>query len=137
VAGRDGQGAARSTTVPLSAEARKALDHALNARPRIGDAPIFPHPKKPPKSVTHWYFRKWFEAAEQEAELPEQDGSLCHVYRRKWATERKHLPPQDVAEAGGWKGIDTLTRIYQQPNDLTLLRVVTERNELRDSRSAD
>jgi hypothetical protein len=25
-----------------------------------------------------------------------------HAYRRKWATERKHLPLKDVAEAGGW-----------------------------------
>ena len=25
----------------------------------------------------------------------------CHAYRRKWATERKHLPLKDVAEADG------------------------------------
>jgi hypothetical protein len=45
------------------------------------------------------------------------DGSLWHAYRRKWAIERKHLPLKDVAAAGGWKDVNTLLEIYQQPDD--------------------
>ena len=52
------------------------------------------------------------------------DGSLWHAYRRKWVSERKHLPDVDVAEAGGWKGTETLTECYQGPDPLTMQSVV-------------
>lgn len=47
-----------------------------------------------------------------------------HAYRRKWATERKHLPVQDVAEAGGWLDTRSLEQCYQQADEATLLQVV-------------
>ncbi len=34
-------------------------------------------------------------------QVEKQDGTLCHAYHRKWATERKHLPDVDVVAAGG------------------------------------
>ena len=46
------------------------------------------------------------------------------MFRRVWATERKHLPPQDVAAAGGWLDIGTLQGCYQQPDEDTLRSVV-------------
>jgi hypothetical protein len=70
--------------------------------------------------------------AEQEAKLESQDGSLFHAYRRKWATERKHLPAADVARAGGWANAHTLQLIYQQSDPATLLRVVLEEGKLRE-----
>ena len=36
-------------------------------------------------------FAKGLRTAEKRAKLPKLDGSLWHAYRRKWATERKHL----------------------------------------------
>jgi len=39
---------------------------------------------------------------EQLAGLERQRGSRWHAYRRKWATERKHMPDVDLAAAGGW-----------------------------------
>jgi len=46
------------------------------------------------------------------------------MFRRVWATERKHLPAKDVAAAGGWLDIGTLQHCYQQPDDETLRAVV-------------
>ena len=40
----------------------------------------------------------------------------------------------DVAAAGGWRGVEMLKRIYQQPDAATMLRVVTEAVELREAR---
>ena len=51
---------------------------------------------------------KWLRAGERLAKLEPLKGSLWHAYRRKWATERKHLPDVDVAAAGGWKSLQAL-----------------------------
>lgn len=50
-------------------------------------------------------------------------GSLWHMFRRVWATERKDLPLKDVAAVGGWRDTSTLLR-YQQPDDRTMRAVV-------------
>ena len=63
-----------------------------------------------------------------------QHGSLWHAYRRKWATERKHLPDIDVAEAGGWADTQALKRSYQQADADTMLEVVVGASELREAR---
>ena len=76
----------------------------------------------------------WLRKAEELAGLPKLNGSLWHAYRRKWATERKHLPDADVAAAGGWKNPDTLRLVYQQADQETMLRVVLERGELREAK---
>jgi hypothetical protein len=74
--------------------------------------------------------------AETEAQLPKLDGALWHAYRRKWATERKHLPLKDVAAAGGWVDVETLLRSYQQPDKGTLLAVMNEPRKLSEIVSA-
>jgi hypothetical protein len=33
------------------------------------------------------------------------DNDAFDELRRKWATERKHLPDMDVAKAGGWRSV--------------------------------
>ncbi len=55
-----------------------------------------------------------------------------HPYRRKWATERKHLSLKDVAAAGGWKDVETLLTCYQQPDPQTLLAVMSEPRKLHE-----
>jgi hypothetical protein len=56
-----------------------------------------------------------------------------HAYRRKWATERKHLPLKDVAEAGGWLDTRSLELCYQQADEVTLFQVVSEPRKLRET----
>lgn len=68
------------------------------------------------------------------AALAPLDGSDFHAYRRAWATARKHLPPKDVAQAGGWKSTDTLLRSYTQVDDKTIFAVVSETRKLRAGR---
>lgn len=71
--------------------------------------------------------------AEALAGVEEQNGSLWHAYRRKWATERKFMPVADVAAAGGRSDRSTVQNIYQQPDQATLLRVVSEPERLREA----
>ena len=58
-----------------------------------------------------------------------------HAYRRKWATERKHLSDTDVAAAGGWQNSLTLRKVYQQADAETMLNVVLGGNELRERKA--
>jgi integrase len=76
--------------------------------------------------------KHWLRAAEKVAGLPKLNGGLWHAYRRKWATERKHLPIVDVAAAGGWRDTETLLRCYQQPTNDTLLAVMSEERKVHD-----
>ncbi len=61
------------------------------------------------------------------------DGTAAGASRRKWATERKPLPDVDVAAAGGWSDTATLKLAYQQADEATMFRVVSEPAELREA----
>lgn len=76
----------------------------------------------------------WLRSAEVRAGLKPQDGSLWHAYRRLWASSRKDLQDVDVAQAGGWASLEALKSAYQQPDDETMLRVVTHEAQLREAR---
>lgn len=65
--------------------------------------------------------------------MSRQKGSLWHAYRRKWATERKHLPDIDVARMGGWSELSSLKSCYQQADFETMLKVITEAREFREA----
>ena len=106
----------------------------LRERPGIGQAYLFPAPGDVTKPVSRYLSAKWLQEAEELAGLEKLDGSLWHAYRRKWATERKHLPDADVAAAGGWANPNTLRLVYQQADADTMLRVVLERGELREAK---
>lgn len=77
-------------------------------------------------------FDKWLSHAEKKAKLKKLDGGLWHSYRRKWAIERKHLPPKDVAAAGGWKDLTTLLEVYQQSDEASVLAVTSVTLKLRE-----
>jgi len=77
----------------------------------------------------------WLLRGEKLARVGKQDGSLWHAYRRKWATERKHLPDVDVAAAGGWKETTSLKGCYQQVDEATMLDVVLGGGELRERKA--
>lgn len=122
----------RETLVPLGPEARAAIDRILQERPGIGRACLFPSPEDPEKPISRHLASKWLVAGEQLAGLEPQQGSRWHAYRRKWATERKHLPDVDVAAAGGWASLEALKRSYQQADQETMLQVVLGGGELRE-----
>lgn len=74
--------------------------------------------------VTRHLAAYWLRRAYELAKVEKPTGSLWHVFRRVWATERKHLAPRDVATAGGWSDIGTLLSVYQQVDEETLREVV-------------
>lgn len=122
--------------VEVSPVVRAALDRILAERPGVGSAPFFPSRDELQEPISRHLADAWLRKGEKLAELEPQRGSLWHAYRRKWATERKHFPDVDVdvAEAGGWKTIETLKTAYQQADPETMLRVVLEAGELREAR---
>jgi integrase len=129
-AATDKQG--KESTIPIRAEVRRALERVLAERPGLGAAYLFPAPESPERPITKDRARAWLRAAEKLAGLPHTEWSGFHAFRRKWATERKHLPTVDVAAAGGWIGTDTLIRCYQQADEATMLAVVMSAGQLRE-----
>jgi hypothetical protein len=77
-------------------------------------------------------FDKWLSVAEKKAKLEKLDGSLWHAYGRKWAIERKHLALKDVAAAGGWKDVNTQLEVYQQPDEASVLAMMSETKKLHE-----
>lgn len=121
----------KAWAAPINAAVRAALDH----RPAIGAAYLFPAPHDATKPVSYEKESTWLKRAERRAKVNKMRGSLWHAYRRKWGTERKHLPIQDVMQAGGWSDPTCLQTIYQQPHEATLYRVVSEPTELREAQA--
>lgn len=124
----------RETVVPIGPDVREAVNRVLRERPGIGSAPLFPKPTDPSKPITSHLASKWLRKGEELAGVEPQKGSLWHAYRRKWATERKHLPDVDVAAAGGWKETTSLKRAYQHADSETMLSVVLGAGELREAK---
>ncbi|MGH7662754.1 MAG: hypothetical protein ACRENI_00415, partial [Gemmatimonadaceae bacterium] len=124
--------------VPLSAAGRSAIDRIFELNPCVGDMPLFPAPvaraTDRPKPWSRFHARTLLGRAEKKAGLLPLEGSDFHAYRRAWATERKHLPAQDVAAAGGWRDLRCLQTAYTHADDETILAVVTEPRKLRDAK---
>jgi integrase len=93
---------------------------------------LFAAERNPAVPMDRHLFDRWLTHAERKAKLPKLAGGLWHPYRRKWATERKHLSITDVAAAGGWKDTATLLTCYQQPTNDALLAVMSEERKVRD-----
>jgi integrase len=111
--------------VPMPSALREEL---WSFRVKMGGAfggLLFPSDTDRRQSIRRDVFAKWLRQAERKAGLPKLDGSLWHAYRRGWATSRKGLPTLDVAAAGGWSDVGTLLRCYQQPDDATMLAVMS------------
>ena len=93
---------------------------------------VFAAELNPEAPMDRHLFDRWLAHAERKAKLPKLAGGLWHPYRRKWATERKHLSITDVAAAGGWQDTATLLTCYQQPTNDALLAVMSEERKVRD-----
>ncbi len=96
---------------------------------------FFAADQNPDQPMDRHLFDKWLTVAEAAAKVPKLEGGLWHPYRRKWATERKGHSLKDVAAAGGWQDTETLLKCYQQPDNETLLAVMSEERKLREVRS--
>ena len=110
------------------------MDRILGERPGIGAALLFPSPTDSTRPITRHLADRWLRKAEKLAGVEPQKGSLWHAYRRNGATERKHLPVQDVARAGGWRSHAMVQNIYTQADDETMLQVVLDHGRLREAR---
>lgn len=112
--------------LPLSEDTRRALDQLP-----VLSGYLFPSPKEADQPWTRFHARDLLERAEKLASLEPSGG--FHAYRRKWATERKHLALKEVMEAGGWIDPRSLDTCYQQVDEDTLLAVVTEPRKVRET----
>lgn len=121
--------------MPLAEDARKAIDRVLQERPGIGAAYLFPAVTDASKSLDVDVASGWLLEAERLAGVEKQDGSLWHAYRRKWATERKHLPRVDVAASGAWSALSSLQTCYQMADLQTMQHVVSSPVRLSEAQS--
>ena len=114
----------REHWVPLTERCREVLVAHLERLPHTAEGWLFPGERKLSKPVCLSVMSKLLRNAYEYCSLKPFKGGLWHPFRRKWATERKHLPLKDVAEAGGWLDPVTLLKCYQQPDEETLVDVV-------------
>ena len=120
----------RDRWVPLSADARAAIELLLERRPCVGQAFLFPTLRNSKKHWLRMHANYRLRIAEKLAGLEPLDGGAFHPYRRKWATERKHLPLKDVAAAGDWADEQTLLRCYITADEETMFTVMNEPRKL-------
>jgi integrase len=93
---------------------------------------VFPSRRNPTGHIPADMLSQWLRIAEEHTTLPKLKGGLWHPYRRKWASERMHLPLKAVADAGGWKDVATLMKCYQHSDAQTLLNVMANRSPRHD-----
>lgn len=91
----------------------------------IGAAWVFAAPGRPVDRLAKWGPKTWLKKAEHLAELPHARMGGWHMFRRGWATARKHFPLQDVAAGGGWKDTATVTKCYQHATENDTREAVT------------
>jgi integrase len=122
----------REWVIPVPASLLEELKQFRRKLGAVGGW-LFVAEHNPEQPMDRHLFDKWLMVAEGAAKLPKLEGGLWHPYRRKWATERKGHSLKDVAAAGGWQDTETLLKCYQQPDNETLLAVMSEERKLRES----
>lgn len=123
--------------VPVPEALGRTLAEHARRHQGLGNTPLFPSPLDPTRHVSADVASDWLEAAEALAGLPPLEGGDFHPYRRKWATERKHLPTVDVMKAGGWRDERALKESYIHADDETMRSVIEEPRKLRDRRRVE
>lgn len=118
----------RST--PLSDAAAEALRGSWRKRGDLRDGWVFPSPEDASRPVSRHRVRFWWNRLETLAGLSPESGRGWHTFRRKFATELKHVPLTDLAFLGGWQSAQTILKCYQQPDDVTLRSAIRTRGTL-------
>jgi integrase len=112
-------------SAPVSRALRERLLGVLRARGALsGDAYLFPSPRNSAEPVGRETLAVWLREAERRAAVERLGHDTFHGLRRKWATERRHLPDTDVAAAGGWASQNVMKRAYQRADDAGVLEAV-------------
>jgi integrase len=112
------------SVAPISHAARRALEEYLGRYPRAGDVPLLPGRGKPDQAINKEIAGYWLTRAEKLAKLPKLARGGFHPFRRLWASERRHLPAQDVAAAGGWRSLQVMRDAYQHADGAGVFSVV-------------
>ncbi len=128
----DSDKSGKEWVTPISAEVRSRLVKVVRDRPGLGNAPLFPRPRDINAPVERDTLALWLRRAEKAAGVPRLPHDSFHGLRRKFVTERKHLPDVDVAQAGGWRSISTMRRSYQQADEQGVLEAILEPRRLRE-----
>jgi hypothetical protein len=105
-----------AAVVPINAEARAALDAYLRDHPRVGEAPLFPRRATTRRRCTRSWPGTGSSAPRRSPGCRRSSAGGWHAYRRQWATERRHLPPQDLMAAAAG-GACRPSRAYQHADD--------------------
>ena len=110
---------------------REVLERLQRDRLMVGEALLFPAPNDTTRPVSVQIATEWLRRAERLAKLEPLVGGAWHPFRRRWATERKHLSPKDVAAVGGWVDTTTLQKCYQVADEETMEKGVLQPRRLR------
>ncbi len=121
----------REWWAPVTPEVRAELERLQRERLMVGEALLFPAPNDTTRPVSVQIATDWLRRAERLAELEPVKGGAWHPFRRRWATERKHLSPKDAAAVGGWVDTTTLQKCYQAADEETMEAVVLQPRRLR------
>ena len=122
----------RASVVPIPAALVDELRTFQRQLGAVGGY-VFPAQLNPSEPARRDVLPRQLLAAETHAGLSKLDGGLCHPYRRKWATERKDQSIKDVAAAGGWNDLRTVTTCYQKEDRTTMLAVMSEPKKLTEA----
>lgn len=114
-------------TTPLSSTAAVVLECAQRTQSAVGEAWVFPAPADPQQPCSVFVLQDWWNRAEAAAGIEHVPGRGWHSLRRKFATEMKHAPLKDLCHLGGWKNVQTVVQVYQQPDDATLTEALAQR----------
>ena len=112
------------SVVPISRDARHALDVYVRHHPRAGDVPLLPSNSNPDLACGKILAGRWLSKAEKLAELPKLARGAWHTFRGQWASERRHLSPVDTMAAGGSRSFRVMRESYQHADAEGMLSVV-------------
>jgi integrase len=90
---------------------------------------LFPRQAETATHAPRELISQWIRTAEVGAGLPKLKGGTTHPYRRKFRSEKRHLPTKSVAIAGGWSDVATMERCYDLPDDADVLAVTSDTNK--------
>lgn len=119
-----------SHTTPLSDALADEFRRERRSRSFIGDGWVFSSPGNPEKPVSRELARAWWLRAEKLAGVPHVERRMFHSLRRKFATEMKHTPINDLCYLGGWRSPQTLLKCYQQPDERTMTTALKNRRRV-------
>jgi len=112
----------RTSTAPMSDRLWALLKKVPKAE-RVGYV-VRALGKQPTDAIVTTTAERWLTEMMDRAKVkrPKQGG--WHMFRRRWATDRKHVPLRAAMDAGGWRSVAVFVETYQRSDEDTLRDVV-------------